>query len=208
MYISIIGSPGCGKTTLFRALTGSGDGANGSNIAVIEVPDERLDALSRIFNPRKTVYGQIEVCDMGSIHEGDAKKEAIPAKQLQQMRFSDAFLLILRNFDNGSPPDPAAEFHTILAEFMIADMVQIEGRLERIRKQNGKKQNTALEQEAASLEQCLAHLNEGKPLSSLPLFQTDGKSLRSFQFLSQKPLMAVVNSSEEMTQTGSAMGSS
>jgi ribosome-binding ATPase len=205
VYISIIGSPGCGKTTLFRAFTGMGEGASSSNIAVIDVPDERLGILSKIFKPKKTVYGQIEVCNLPSIQEGDAKKEAIPAKQMQQMRVSDAFLLILRNFGNGVTVDPVAEFHTILSEFMIADMVQIESRLERISKQANKKQNVALEQEAASLEQCLAHLNEGRPLSSLPLFQTDGKSLRSFQFLSQKPLMVVLNSSEEATQAESAM---
>ncbi len=201
MYISIIGSPGCGKTTLFRAFHGhAGSGAaSSSNVAVIEVPDERVDRLSGIFKPRKTVYGRIEISDMASIHEGDMRNEAVPAKQLQQMRLSDAFVLVLRNFDNGSPVDPVAEFHTIFAEFMISDMVQIENRLERIKKQSGKKEGTALEQEQSALEQCLAHLEEEKPLSTLPLIQTDGKSLKGFQFLSQKPLMVVVNCSEEMT---------
>jgi ribosome-binding ATPase len=200
MYLSIIGSSGCGKTTLFRAFTGANDGnrANTSNIAVIEVPDERLDRLSLMFNPRKTVYGRIEVCDMPSIHEGDMKNEAVSPKQLQQMRSSDAFVLVLKNFDRDLPASPAEDFHTMLSEFIISDMVQIENRLERIRKQAGKKESTALEQEKEALERCLAHLEEGLPLSTLALSETEERNLRGFQFLSQKPLMTVINCSEEM----------
>jgi hypothetical protein len=126
------------------------------------------------------------------------KNEAIPAKQLQQMRLSDAFLVVLKNFDDALSAKPAADFHSLLAEFIIDDMVQIESRLERIRKQSGKKDGTMLEQEKAMLSQCLAHLDGGLPLSSLNLPQSDGKALRGFQFLSQKPLMVVVNCSEDM----------
>ncbi len=200
MQLSIIGTPACGKTTLFTALSGiaADSGPNRSNVAIVEVPDERVDRLSTVFHPKKTVYGRIEVCDTDSIHEGDMKNEAIPAKQLQQMRLSDAFLVVLKNFDDGLPSKPAADFHSLLAEFIIDDMVQIENRLERIKKQSGKKDATAQEQEKGMLSQCLAHLDKGLPLSSLSLEQSDGKALRGFQFLSQKPLMVVVNCSEEM----------
>ncbi|OPY70484.1 MAG: Ribosome-binding ATPase YchF [Syntrophorhabdaceae bacterium PtaU1.Bin034] len=204
MYLSIIGSSGCGKTTLFRAFSGitAGAGNSGSNIAIVEVPDERLDKLTGIFNPRKTVYGRIEVSDMPGIKEGDMKNESVPAKLLQQMRQSDAFLLVLRNFDDSAPVDPVRDFHTMLSELVISDIGQIENRLERIKKQAGKKENTALEQEKALMEQCLAHLEDGKPLRSLPLSDGDRKSLRSFQFLSQKPLMIVVNCAENMMGQG------
>ena len=200
MYLSIIGSPGCGKTTLFRAFTGAAHGGSGgsTNKAVIEVPDERLDRLSAIFHPRKTVHGRIEVCDMPSIREGDMKKEAVPAKELQEMRSSDAFLLVLRAFEKDPPPDPASDFHTLASEFMLSDMVQIENRLERMKKQAGKREQGAMEQERITLEECLAHLEQGKPLSTLRLSDTGDKNLRGFQFLSQKPLMAVLNCSEEM----------
>jgi hypothetical protein len=77
-------------------------------------------------------------------------------------------------------------------------MVQIENRLERIKKQSGKKDGTMLEQEKAILSQCMAHLDEGLPLSGLSLPESDGKALRGFQFLSRKPLMVVVNCSEDM----------
>jgi ribosome-binding ATPase len=204
MYLSIIGSSGCGKTTLFHAFTGTAGGDRGStsSVAVVEVPDERLDKLSRIFNPRKTVYGRIEVCDMLSIKEGDMKNEAVPAKQLQQMRASDAFILVLKNFERDLPSDPVNDFHTMLSEFIISDMVQIESRLERIKKQMGKKENTPLEQERIILERCLGHLEQGLPLSSLTLSEGDEKNLRGFQFLSLKPLMVVINCAEDVTGSG------
>ena len=202
MYISIIGCAGSGKTTLFRALTGleSPDGTKGGTVAIIDVPDERVDRLAEVFHPKKTVYARIELSDTVALREGDAKNETIPAKSLQQMRLSDAFLLVLRSFSNGTPPDPLSEFHAISSEFLISDMVQIEKRLERIDKQGGKKENPALQQEKGALEECLRHLNEEKPLSTLPLIETDGKILRNFQFLSQKPIMILLNCAEESAQ--------
>lgn len=199
MYLSIIGSSGCGKTTLFRAFTGAAEAGRptASGVAVIEVPDERLDKLSGVFKPRKTVYGRVEVCDMPSISEGDMKSEAVSPKQLQQMRSSDAFLLVLNNFEEGMPSDPVADFHTMLSEFIISDMVQTENRLDRIKKQAGKKEGTPLDQEKALLVRCLDHLERGLPLSTLDLSREEERNLRGFQFLSQKPLMVVVNCSEE-----------
>jgi ribosome-binding ATPase len=199
MYLSIIGSPTCGKTTLFRAFTGAAGGgaADNTSIAVVEVPDERLDRLTAIFHPKKTVYGRIEVCDMASLREGDMKNETVPAKQLQQMRSSDAFLLVLDNFQRHSPRDPVSSFHAIVSEFMLSDMVQIETRLERIRKQGGRKDSTPLEQERLLLERCLEHLEQGKPLSTFALDEAHDRAIRGFQFLSLKPLMVVVNCSED-----------
>jgi ribosome-binding ATPase YchF (GTP1/OBG family) len=118
---------------------------------------------------------------------------------MQQMRMSDAFLLVLKNFDDGMPGDPVADFHSIFQDFILADMIHIENRLDRIGKQNRRKEASGLDQEAATLQQCLHHLDQGEPLSTLPLLQSDGKSLRGFQFLSQKPLMVVINCAEAMT---------
>jgi len=198
MYISIIGSAGSGKTTLFQALSGikNANSATANTIATIDVPDERLERLAKIFNPRKTVYGRIEMSDTATIEEGDVKNETISPKAIQKMRTSDAFILVLRHFDNGFPVDPVAEFNTIFAEFILSDMAQIEIRLERINKQGGKKDNPLVQQEKAMLEKCLAHLNEEKPLSTLQTLNGEGKMLRGFQFLSQKPMMVAVNCDE------------
>lgn len=199
MYLSIIGSRGCGKSTLFRAFNGQAASNNGKGpgIGIVEVPDERVDHLSAIFNPRKRSYGRIEVTDLAPITEGDREKEMLPAKQMQQMRQSDAFILVLRNFDGLSAPDPVSELHGILSEFILADLLQVENRLQRISKQNGKKGGAEMEQERLALELCLPHLSEGNPLSALELFRNDGAILRGFQFLSLKPLMIVLNCSEE-----------
>ncbi|MEI6154858.1 MAG: GTPase, partial [Deltaproteobacteria bacterium] len=143
MYISIIGAAGSGKTILFQALSGikKDNGIAPNTIVTVDVPDERLENLSKIFNPKKTVHARIEISDTATIEEGDVKNETISAKAIQKMRTSDAFILILRHFDNGLPADPAAEFRTIFTEFILSDMAQIEMRLERINKQGGKKDN-------------------------------------------------------------------
>jgi ribosome-binding ATPase YchF (GTP1/OBG family) len=198
MYISIIGSPGCGKSTLFTALTSlTPDNRPGADaVAVIDVADERVDRLAAIFNPRKKVYARITVADTAGIEEGDVRKETVSAKMIQEMRENDAFLLVLRGFGSGGPADPRAEFLTIFQEFMLADIIQIETRLERIRKQAGKKESTALAQEEASLTVCLDHLNAGHPLATLDFSGQDERQLRGFRFLSQKPIMVVVNAEE------------
>jgi ribosome-binding ATPase len=200
MYISVIGATRCGKTTLFQALSGimPSPSATTCAIATIDVPDERLDRLSEIFKPKKTVHARVELTDTVPIEEGELKNETISPKVLIQMRSSDAFILVLRQFDNGLPPDPVAEFRNIYSEFMLSDMVQIEKRLERIRKQGVKKDGTALLQEKSLLEQCFSHLEDGKALCTLPLPESEDKPLRGFEFLSRKPMMVVLNCGEEM----------
>ena len=199
MYISIIGKAGSGKTTLFSALSGMTSPTSGGShgIVSIDVPDERLDYLTSVFNPRKTVYARVELSDTVAIDEGDLKNETINQKSLQQLRSSDAFLLVLRGFDNGENVSTLADFRTIFAEFILSDMAQIEGRLERMEKQSVKKDNPSFQQEKALLEQCLNHLNIERPLSILSLPEADDKRVRGFQFLSRKPMMIVINCSEK-----------
>ena len=199
MHISIIGTAGSGKSTLFQALSGArqDNPAHASTLATIDVPDERLEYLTGSFNPKKTVYARIELSDTVPIGKDDLRNETIQAKSLQQMRQSDAFLLILPHYQPEAAVDPLADFNLIFSEFILTDMAQVETRLERINKQMGKKDNAPLKLEKEMLEKCLDHLNEEKPLSTLDLDKEE-KAFRGFQFLSQKPMLVVVNCAEEM----------
>ncbi len=204
MYISIIGNAGSGKTTLFQALSGmthDGGYSDKTNLAMIDVPDERLDILTKIFKPKKTVYARIELADTVAIEEGNVQKGTINAKTLQQMRTSDAFILTVAYFDGKTPANVVRDVHSIMGEFILSDMAQIEGRLERMKKQP-KKGDTTQAQEEALFERCLAHLNEEKPLSALSLETQDMRALRGFQFLSLKPMMIVINTAENNIADG------
>jgi hypothetical protein len=207
MYISIIGKAGSGKTTLFQALSGMEKSPSGGShgIVAIDVPDERLEYLTNIFNPKKTVYARVDLSDTIAIDEGDLKNETLNQKSIQQLRSSDAFLLILRNFDNGESINPLADFRAIYTEFILADMAQIESRIERMEKQYGKKDNPAIQQEKALLEKCLDHLNNEAPLSLLVLTEEEDKRIRGFQFLSRKPMMVVVNCTEQELSSAEAI---
>ncbi len=197
MHISIIGAARSGKSTLFQALRGQGQPSQGRAdmaSAVIDVPDERLDTLAAIYKPRKTTYARITINDT-----------ATDSRVLTELRLSDAFLLVLRDFDNGEPADPVTDYLAVINEFILSDLGQVETRLERIKKQ-GVKGNAQLAQEASALEECLSHLGDGRPLSTLDLFQRDGKSLRGFQFLSLTPVMVLLNLSEAaLTGSSSAL---
>ncbi len=207
MNISIIGTSGSGKSTLFQALSGISTmgSPNPTTLATIEVPDERLDRLTEIFKRKTTVHAGVRLSDMPPIAKDDVKNETVPAKSLQQMRLSDAFLLVLQSFQKDLGTDPLNDFNLILSEFILSDMAQIETRLDRINKQIGKKDNSPLQQEREMLQICLDHLNNEKPLSTLDLLDKEGKTFRGFQFLSQKPMMVVVNCAEDMLGSIEAM---
>jgi len=199
MHLSIIGGPGCGKTTIFQALSGMAvdNKPGGDHIAVIDVPDIRIDELVKIFKPRKTVYSRITVADTVGITEGDIKNENAGAKLIQQMRTSDALLVVLRNFDNGRPIRLTDEFNGIYSECIISDMIQIENRLERMHKQHVKKDNAVAAVEEKTLAEFLQHLGQERPLATASVSDEGQRIMKNFQFLSAKPMMVVVNSAEE-----------
>jgi GTP-binding protein YchF len=192
--VGLVGFPGAGKTTVFNALTGlaaetgPGGGRGRSNLGVVKVPDPRVDALSTLYQPRKTVHAEVRFSDLPG---GAPGGRALAAEALTAMRDVDALAQVVRGFDDpatGAPPRPAAELADFEAETILADAEIVERRLARLRK--GER---GFAGEAELLERIGVHLEGGAALRSLALSAGEWARFTGFAFLSRKPAMAVLN---------------
>jgi GTP-binding protein YchF len=208
MQVTIVGLPGSGKTTVFNALTGGhaevggfSGGRAAPNIGVVKVPDERLERLSELFNPKKTTPADVTYVDV-AIAAGAAREGTIQADVLAQIRNADALLHVARAFDAGTsdlPADPWRDVDELDLEFTVADLAVIEKRLEKLRTSG--RHGSASEREQNALEEELLarlepHLSEGRPLRALTLADDEEKRLRGYRFLTQKPVLVVLNIDE------------
>jgi ribosome-binding ATPase len=204
--IGLLGLPKSGKTTLFNALTKSHAKTDSfgtkvePNIAIVEVADERVDRLSAMYKPKKTVRATMEVVDVVGVEQGAAKDDKSPwADVVKVIRNADALALVLRNFDSelSGPPDPAKEFGQMEEEFLLSDMIMVETRLERIEAGAKKGQMTpAVKTEEKVLKRMHEQLNASKPLRELTLDKDEENATKGFQFLTLKSVLAIVNSDE------------
>jgi len=208
MKIGLIGLPRSGKTTLFNAVakaqaqlsTYAGAKAE-PNHAVAQVADPRVAILSEAYKPKKTVHATIDFMDFPGVEEGSGKSDAFSGARLADARKSDALALVVRNFPNetGKPPMPAADLARIEEELGFADLVATEGRLERIAADLKRNRKTpGLEAEGKTLERIREHLQAQKPIRDLQLSVDEEKPLRGFGFLTQKPSIAFMSSSEDL----------
>ena len=199
----LIGFPSTGKTSLFRLLTSAREGTRPggrteAHVGVSRVPDDRLDRLTAMFNPRKRVPATVEFADMA----GAAHAEAKDLLDVAAFRNADALLHVVRAFRDESLPhprgsvDPARDAQAMEDELILADLVVVERRLERLEKDLKKTPSADLEREQAVLVECRAALENGTPLRARPFAPDDLKRLRGFQFLSAKPLLLVLNIDE------------
>jgi hypothetical protein len=193
MKLGIIGLPLSGRSTTFEALTRQGGGTavhSEDRLAVVRVPDERVDRLSRMFEPQKTIYAQVEYFLAGP---GSQKKEANP---WLPMKDCDALIQVVRN--QGPDRHPLADFNAVDQELILSDLVQVEKRLERIEQdhQRGKKMNA---EEHALLAECRTMLESETPLRHRPEL-ADAKPLRGFALLTAKPMLVVFNNEESDPQ--------
>src|SRR5437868_1034713 len=195
MKTAIIGLPMVGKTSLFTILTGVHQetriGSTAVRAGVAKVPDARLDALARLFEPNKTTYATVEYLDVPSI----SKENLRDPSYLASLRVVDAFAQVLRLF--GDDPNPVRDLEDIETELILSDLVVIEKRLERVDKDRKKIKNPELDREFELLVKCKAALEDDQPLRQLQFEAEDEKRLRGFQFLSQKPMLYVLNIGEE-----------
>ncbi len=194
MNIAIIGLNQSGKSTIFRAVSGSQPSKDG--IITVKVPDERVDKLSAIFKPKKTTYATIEFKDTNiELDEGGG----FSSKTKDKIRNSDALCIVVRCFKNDAVPhplgnlDPLRDFNEIVEELMITDMIQIEKRLERLKKES--KQNS---KEFLTLARLLEVLNSGKTLNQIKnITDEERKIVSGFKFLTIKPFIVVINLDEK-----------
>ena len=202
----LIGFPSSGKTALFQLLTSAREAARSggrqeANVGVSRVPDERLDRLTALFNPRKHVPATVEFADIAGV--GSAKTGAAALLDIVAFRNADALLHVVRMFRDPSIPhpsgtvDPSRDVRTMEDELILADLGVVERRLERLERDLKKGQSAELKKEQDILLRCRAALEEGKPLRALQLEGEDAKRLRGFQFLSAKPLLLVLNLDEQ-----------
>src|SRR5579871_2520987 len=202
MKTAIIGLPMVGKTSLFTILTGVHQetriGSTAARTGVAKVPDARLDALARLFEPKKTTHATVEYVDMPSI----SKESLRDAGSVASLRNVDAFAHVLRLFADETIPhekgsvDPMRDLEDVETELILSDLVVVEKRLERLEKDRKKIKNPELDHEFALLEKCKVALEANQSLRQLDLDAEEEKRIRGFQFLSQKPMLYVLNLGE------------
>jgi hypothetical protein len=203
MKTAIIGLPMVGKTSLFTILTGVHQdtriGSTAARMGVAKVPDARLEALARLYEPKKLTHATVEYVDMPAI----SKENLRDPGYLASLRVVDAFAQVLRLFRDETVPhekgsvDPLRDLEDVETELILSDLVVVEKRIDRVDRDRKKIKNPELDHEFDLLTKCLAALSDNQPLRQLDLDAEEEKRIRGFQFLSRKPMLYVLNLGEE-----------
>src|SRR5256714_4260520 len=203
MKTGIIGLPQVGKTSLFKILTkadvSSRSFANPreAHLGVAKVPDDRLDRLAQLYNPKKLVHASVEYADVAAIGQEALKETTFTAN----LRGVDALAHVVRAFDDPSIPhvrevNPLRDVKSVDFDLIVSDLGQVEKRLERLEKDLKKMKTAELEREFDLITRAKAHLESELPLREMEISADDEKRIRGFMFLSQKPILYVLNVNE------------
>ncbi|RMF05897.1 MAG: redox-regulated ATPase YchF [Chloroflexi bacterium] len=213
MRIGIIGLPNSGKTTIFNVLTGGNaptaaytGGTFQVNTLLVDVPDPRVDALTKMYHPKKTTYARVEYADIAGLSgSADAEKRgaSISGELMNAMSVNDALLHVVRAFDDDTVPhpletvDPLRDVALLDAELTFSDLSKIENRLEKLEVslKKGKAFPTFEDDkiEFDILSRLKPHVENGLPIRDFDLTDDEIKRLRGFQFLSAKPMLVMFN---------------
>lgn len=210
----IVGLPNVGKSTLFNALVANAkaEAANfpfctiEPNVGVVSVPDERLEVLAKISNSEKVVPTRIEFVDIAGLVKGASQGEGLGNQFLANIREVDAIVHVVRCFDNddiihvSGSVDPARDIEVINLELALADLGQVEKRVERLRKQAKNSKEAA--EELAILEKILICLNDGISAQKVDLSKEEEELIKNLGLLSRKPIIYAANVSEDDLATG------
>lgn len=213
MKIAFVGPPQSGKSTLFRAVTGQPPPDHyepGEHLGVLKVPDTRLDWLYDHYKPKKKTPATIDCVDVPGFSHETAAQQAEFRKTLSSVRQCDALVAVVRAFENDAVPtyrgriDPKADLDELTSELNFCDLEQVTNRIEKVEKALTKPTRTH-EQEKRELEllqRCQAALENEQPVSSALQTDEERKMLASFAFLTELPIIAVINVGEDQAAAG------
>ena len=207
MQIGIVGLPFTGKSTLFQTITKTLLDPNElskseAHLAMIKVPDARLDKLTEMFNPKKKVNAAIDVVDVIGLQKGDSGSTQFTGNFLGKVKTNDALVQVVRLFENETVPHPDGSINMMRdvtsfeTEFILSDLAIVEKRIETIKKQILKTQDEELKRELPVLEKCYDILQNEKPLRDEDLNKDELHILKTYQLLSIKPMLIALNFDE------------
>ncbi len=208
-----VGLPNAGKSSLFNALAGGGALAapyafatTDPNVGVAKVFDQRLDALSEMSGSAKTIHASVQFNDIGGLVEGASQGEGLGNKFLAGIREVDAIVFVLRAFpddDVPGPTDPLEHLSVVETELALADLDTAEKQLEKVGR--AARVDKSKEGDTALLSKVVEVLGEGTPLYNSDLSEEDRQELKPFFFLTNKPVLAVVNIGDDQLEDGEAL---
>jgi GTP-binding protein YchF len=215
MKLGIIGLPQSGKTTIFNALTGGNTPTTASagcfevHTAVVDVPDPRVDKLSAMFKPKKTIYAKVTYADIAGLETGTAKT-GISGQLLNQLAQMDGFILVVRAFADDNVLHPSGSVNAprdvemMVGELLLNDLIAVERKLERLTEERKKGGTDKIlnERQTALFTRLHEALNANTPLRKIEINVEEARELASFGLLSRKPILTVFNLGEGQSVPG------
>jgi ribosome-binding ATPase len=212
MRLGIIGLPNSGKTTIFNALTGqnlaTGAATSGQfevHTAVVNVPDARMEKLIDMYKPKKKTYTNVTYADIGGLDKG-ISEGGLKGQFRNELAQVDGFLHVVRAFEDDTVPhpyttvDPQRDVESLDSEFLLADLVVVESRIEKLQSElrvKGKNVDKSVPVQMELMEEFKAQLEAEKPLSELEISPDNLKAIRGYGFMTLKPVLVVVNQGEQ-----------
>lgn len=206
-----------GKTTVYNLVTNAGaetsnflTGKSEINVSMARVPDRRVDFLSDLYKPKRTIYAQVQFSDVPGLVRGSSQGKGVGNQFLDGIRNADLLVHVVRAFNSADVPhvdgdiDPLRDIETVDLELLFADMELIEKRIQRI--QGGKKVTKENAAELEVLKKCYAALENETPLHRVELTEEEQKLLVNYNFLTEKKVILVVNTDEEQFKSGDYPG--